>query len=51
MEERIMEFVLGLGKGKGSLIKENTKTVIVKLMSNGETIKRHKIKHKVKEVT
>ena len=49
--ERIVEFTLGLGKEKGSIIKENTKTVIVKLLSNGDLIKRHKIKHKVKEVT
>ena len=40
-------FMLGLGTAEGTVVKENEKTVIVKLPS-GKTIKRHKEKHKVK---
>ena len=41
------QFILGLNTGEGEIIKENEKTVIVKL-PNGKTIKRHKEKHKVR---
>jgi len=40
-------FMLGIGIGKGEIVKNNNETVIVKL-SNGNTIKRHKEKHDVR---
>lgn len=44
-----VKFRLGSKKGKGEVVKDNNKTVIVKL-SGGATIKRHKEKHNVEEV-
>ena len=39
--------VIGLTQSKGVLVKENAKTVIVRL-PDGNIIKRHKVKHEVK---
>ena len=39
--------VIGLIQSKGVLVKENAKTVIVRL-PDGNIIKRHKVKHEVK---
>ena len=39
--------VIGLTQSKGKLIKENAKTVIIRL-PDGNIIKRHKVKHEVK---
>ena len=41
-------FILGLDTGEGEIVKENEKTVIIKL-PNGSTIKRHKEKHQVRK--
>ena len=40
-------FMLGTGTAKGTIIKENEKTVIIQ-MPDGRTIKRHVEKHNVR---
>jgi len=42
-----VQFDLGITQAKGKVIKENEKTVIVRL-PNGMTVKRHKEKHNVR---
>ena len=42
-------FMLGTGTAKGTIIKENEKTVIIQ-MPNGKKIKRHVEKHNVRMI-
>ena len=42
-------FMLGTGTAKGTIIKENEKTVIIQ-MPDGKTIKRHVEKHNVRMI-
>ncbi len=46
----IAEFDTTKGRREAELVKENTHTVLVKLRSAGKvkTIKRHKLKHRVR---
>lgn len=46
---KIAEFDIGLGRSEGEVIKENDKTIIVRLRRAGNTaaVKRHIDKHNV----
>jgi hypothetical protein len=46
---KIAEFDIGIGRSEGEIIKENDKTVIVRLRRGGKTVqvKRHIEKHRV----
>jgi len=46
---RMAQFDIGIGRGEGELVRENDKTIIVKLRRGGKTklVKRHKEKHHV----